>query len=217
MLHLYRRHLEKCGRRSRQANCSCPVWVQGVIEGTAVRKSLDLRNWEAAQKRVRDWEAGGELQSILVSDALDKFIADCQERNLRWETVRKYKLLEKEHAAWFGSRPVAAIGIAELAEYRSSWKLSPHTVHKKIERLRAFFRFCLERGWIRQNPAKLLKSCAIPRYTKSPTLPFTDEEIVRIFQAAERYLDIPKGRTKQVKAFISASAYGASHTGRGVP
>ena len=33
----------------------------------SIRKSLDLRNWEAAQKLVRDWEAGqGGDETIAV-------------------------------------------------------------------------------------------------------------------------------------------------------
>jgi hypothetical protein len=35
-----------------------PIWAQGTFHGKWMKKSLDLRNWEAAQKLVRDWESG---------------------------------------------------------------------------------------------------------------------------------------------------------------
>jgi hypothetical protein len=57
MLHLNRRHLEGCGKRKRQASCSCPVWVQGRLHGRMMRKSLGIRNGQSAQSIVRDWEA----------------------------------------------------------------------------------------------------------------------------------------------------------------
>jgi hypothetical protein len=59
MLTIFRRHFKSCkfsakGRRHR--HCNCPLTVEGESHGAFVRQSLDLRNWEAAQKLVRDWE-----------------------------------------------------------------------------------------------------------------------------------------------------------------
>jgi len=73
----------------------------------------------------------------------------------------------------FGLRPVDGVSVDDLSEYRASWGMAPHSAHKKIERMRAFFRFCVDRGWIAENPAALVK---VPRYLKAPTLPFTEEE-----------------------------------------
>jgi hypothetical protein len=35
--------------------------VQGSLGGEYLRRSLDLVSWEAAQDRVRGWEASGEV------------------------------------------------------------------------------------------------------------------------------------------------------------
>jgi hypothetical protein len=52
MLTIFRRHLSSCkhsskGRKYR--SCPCPISVEGTLRGERIRKSLDLRNWEAAR------------------------------------------------------------------------------------------------------------------------------------------------------------------------
>ena len=57
---------------------------------------------------------------------------------------------------------------------------------KKLERVRAVFRFALEREWIPQNPASKLKP---PIGSSKPANkhPFSDEEINRLFEACAKY------------------------------
>jgi hypothetical protein len=62
MLTLYRRHVTACehrhqGRKYRR--CRCPIWVDGFLNGVEMRESLELRDWEKAQQKIRDWEAEG--------------------------------------------------------------------------------------------------------------------------------------------------------------
>src|SRR6266436_7635021 len=152
MLHLYRRHLESCTRTKRNANCSCPVWVQGRLHGRMMRKSLGIRNWESAQKIVRDWESRVGTSMISAKEAFERYIADCEARHLRSETLRKYRLMQRELIAEFGGRPLDAVGIDELSRYREKWTLAPGTARTEIGLLRAFFHFCVDRGWIEKNP-----------------------------------------------------------------
>lgn len=69
-------------------------------------------------------------------------------------------------------------------------------------RVRAFFRFCADREWIEKNPAVILKQ-AVTSF--EPTMPFTDEEMEKIFKACDSY---PKkgiygvGAGARVKAFV---------------
>ena len=53
-----------------------------------------------------------------------------------------------------------------------------------MERLRNFFGFCLDAGWIGKNSAKAVR---LPKTTQSPTLPFEPEEFERILSACDRY------------------------------
>lgn len=172
-----------------------------------MRKSLGIRNWEAAQKIVRDWEARIDGDSLSVKEGFERFLADCMARNLGEASLGKYRLLKKEMIARFGVRPVDGVSIEDLAEYRESWKLSAISARKKIERLRTFFKFALERGWTEKNPAILLRH---PRSQQSPTLPVSDENIGKLVEATERYpaKGIYGDRTgKRIKAFLLVLRY----------
>jgi integrase/recombinase XerD len=206
MLTIYRRHLGKCTKHKRVASCSCPVWVQGILHGAKVRKSLGIRNWEDAQGLVREWESRS-LDSVPVSQAFDRYLADCVARGLRLETMRKYQLLGREVVERFGNRPVDAIGIDALSEYRETWKVGPITSRKKVERLRAFFKFCIERKWCQENPALALKH---PRSVQIPTLPVLEEDIGKLIEVCGRF---PTGGIygektgMRIKAFIMVLRY----------
>lgn len=163
-----------------------------------MKKSLDLRSWEAAQKVVRDWEASGNA-SVNVEDAFQRFIADCEARNLAVETIAKYGLLKREMVASFGKRPVDSVSVEDLSRYRESWKMAPLSARKKVERLRAFFKFCIERSWCGKNPALFVKT---PKVNLRPTLPFLDEEVEKIHKAIDAYPDRPPGRREQLRAFL---------------
>ena len=104
-----------------------------------------VRSWDAAQKLVRDWEAGGTPDSeILIKDACDAFIRDCEARNLSDGTTRKYKLWVGEMKTYFSGRNIGSLDIRDLREFRESWKLSPGSAVKKVGGIRTFFRFCRE-------------------------------------------------------------------------
>jgi integrase len=150
-----------------------------------MRKSLGIRNWEAAQKIVREWEGrthGGG--AVPIKHAFERFLADCEARHLRGETVYKYRLLGNELCARFGVRSAGAIDVSDLAEYRESWKLSVLTARNKIERIRRFFSFCMKRGWIEKNPAKDLE---LPKHSGVPTLPVEDADFEKLLAACVRF------------------------------
>jgi integrase/recombinase XerD len=188
--------------------CGCPIWVQGTLRGRWIKKSLDLRNWEAAQKLVRDWEIGdGGSEDISVRTACESFVKDCQARRLSTASLDKYKLLTEDLKGRFGKRAIRSLGLPELRQYRESWSMAPISARKKLERLRTFFRFCMESGWVRENPAKLIKA---PQTRSKPTLPFTDSEIEKVLWATEVYPN--KGIYKEesgrrVRAFIDLLRY----------
>ena len=150
---------------------------------------------------VREWEMRGAIEKpvVGVNEACDRFYSDAEARNLGAAQLGKYRLLTKEMRDWFRDRDVEGVGVDDLRAYRESWNLAPITASKKLERLRTFFRFCMESGWIGNNPARLLKA---PKVKPKPTMPFSDEEMEKIFWATEIYHDRPRGRRNQVRAFV---------------
>jgi site-specific recombinase XerD len=70
-----------------------------------------------------------------------------------------------------------------LRKFRASWKDNNLAALKKLERLRSFFRFARENGWVETNPAGEIKN---PKVSTRPTLPFSRDEMIRILEAAPR-------------------------------
>ena len=195
MLTLYRRHTGKCGRQDRYyRRCKCPVWVEGTTDaGQYIRRSLKLSNWERAEdeKRALEGVEDGPPPSkpqqskvITVRDAFAAFYKDCEARNLNDATLRKYRLLRDRlgdfaglHCPW-----LKELNIERLREFRFKWKDGPRAAGKKIDRLRTFFRFCVDNQWVERNPALSLKT---PLVKDKPTLPFSREEMAKIIDHAD--------------------------------
>ena len=68
---------------------------------------------------------------------------------------------------------------------------SANSARKRLEYVRAFFRFCQQSGWMTSDPFALVKS---PRAQDSPTLPFEAGEVEALLKSADTFN--PKGRFK---------------------
>ena len=205
MLQIYRRHRRPCRYTSRRfRNCKCPIWVQGSLGRAYVRRSLDLRSWEAATDLVRGWEAAGKIgeQRVhvpTIAEAVEKFLADAKARNLTESTLKKYRrLLEGELLSFchaHGATAFSRLTVEFLRDFRDSLDHSPITRLKKLEYLRAFLSFCQASDWIARNPARAIK---LPKVTRSQVKPFTPDEVERLLQACDSYV----GDRDRVRAMI---------------
>jgi len=205
MLTIFRRHLEKCkhkhkGRRFR--TCGCPLAVAGRLDGKIVRKSLDIRNWDAAQKIVREWESGNKNADIpTVQKAGERFIEDSESRGLSKDTIAKLKLLVADLEEL--DCRIDKVTTDDLAKVREKWDLAPSTATKKLERLRSFFKFCVERDWISKNPARGLKP---PKETAIEKKPYDQWELEKIAWAIPLFPRkgiYGEDNRERIKAFVS--------------
>ena len=114
-LAIYRRHSRDCQfygrarRDSRSQKCPCPIWVQGSLGGEYLRRSLDLVSWQAAQERIRGWEASGEIGVIQteipdIPAAVDRFFEDIRARGLSEATIGKQGVLLRSSSCHGASR-----------------------------------------------------------------------------------------------------------------
>ena len=194
MLRIYRRHLKACGKRSeRYRRCNCPIQVEGTLGGEFIRKSLDLTSWVAASNLLAGWNASGKIGVIRqeipsVPKAVERFFEDAQARGLRPQTIGKLKVvLEKQLVPFCERRGLTQfrqISTDEIRRFRESWSDSPISALKKLERLRSFFRFCVDNGWIEKNQCLGIKP---PKWDQRPTMPFTEDEVERILAAIEKF------------------------------
>jgi site-specific recombinase XerD len=187
--------------------CKCPIWVTGTKDGKPVREALKLRDWNRAQELVRKWDVDGsrpkpKLRST-IHDWQDVFLKDAEHgRHLSRETIRLYKLLFRQLTEWAESKGIQYVNeldLESLTEFRSTWKVGALAASKRLERLRSVLKFALQRKMTDENSALNLSS---PKVKPSPTLPFTDEEIKQILEAADSPEIDPR-----VKAFILTMRY----------
>jgi integrase/recombinase XerD len=218
MLTIYRRHSAKCAHRSQGRNyrrCTCPIWVDGFVGGQEIREALHLRNWEKAQEKVREWEAEGlrrpQPEPITIAQATRDFLSDAEARELRAPTLYKYRLLFRQMESFAqgeGLRLLRELNLGMLRKFRAGWPNHNLSALKKLECLRAFFRFAHESKWIDDNPARQI---ARPKITDRPTMPFTREEMIRILAACDRYEDnyrrIGQANARRLRAFVLVLRY----------
>src|SRR5579863_3850568 len=167
MLTTYRRHIKTCDHRTegrKYRRCRCPIWADGFIGREEIRKSLDTRDWEKAQGIIREWEAEGqeppEPEAVTVAEAWQEFLADAKARNLRKPTICKYELLSRQmerFAQDSGLRFLREFDLTTLRKFRASWPNENLGALKKLEYLRAFFRFAHDCKWTDDNPAGKLE------------------------------------------------------------
>jgi len=156
-----------------------------------MRESLKLRDWQKAQDAIREWEAEdrkpADQERKTVVDAWEEFLADIEARKLADGTVRKYKLLNRQMNDFCqrgGLTFLDELDLSKVSKFRAGWTDGPRSSAKKLERLRALFRFSQKRKWIPENPASELKA---PKVTLCPTLPLAQEEMMRTLAAIEKY------------------------------
>lgn len=225
MLTIYRRHRQDCQHRSagrKYRRCRCPIWVDGFLAGQEIRKSLSTADWQKAQDYLREWEATESqpketAEPITISEAGERLLADAKARKLNESTVYKYRLLFKQisdFAQKHGLRYLKELDLQTLDEFRTDWKDGPRSSLKKLERLRAFLRFCERRKWIDSNPALDLKA---PRIANRPTLPFTREEMLKILAALDKYAENAGiAGAQRLRAFVLLLRYSGMRIGDAV-
>src|SRR6266436_7649281 len=125
-LTLYRRHKRTCpnfakARREAQKKCNCKFWVDGVLGGREVRMSLGTRDSKKANQKVHEWESKEMViergAAVTLADAWTSMLADLEARKLSHQTVRKYKLLQRQMKAYGddrGLKMLAQLGLDVL-------------------------------------------------------------------------------------------------------
>jgi integrase/recombinase XerD len=231
MLTIYRRHQKDCEHQSdgrKYRRCRCPIWLDGTLGEGRMLKSLGTRDWTRALEISRQWELDGrealmndaEPGPITVAIATEEFVADAKARELNERTIYKYKLLFKHLSAFCdaeGVRNLRQLDVRLLRKFRTTWKDRNLAALKKLERLRAFYRFAVSSKWVESDLAKELKK---PLTEERQTLPYSHDEIFRILIAAETRIaecQAPaRDNARRLKALILLLRYSGLRIGDAV-
>jgi site-specific recombinase XerD len=153
---------------------------------------MRTRDWTKANREVQKWESIERVKEqgapVSLADAWESFLADLEARKLSSQTIRKYKLLERQIKAFgdaHGFAFLSQFNLDTLSRFRATWKDGTRTAGKKLERVRAFFRFCFDRQWVESNPASKIK---LPKVSVCPTMPLSHEEMVKLLTACDNLI-----------------------------
>jgi integrase/recombinase XerC len=220
------------GDESRRSwrKCLCPIYASGTIGGKFKRKNTERVEWSHAKGVVAEWEkapswdgapplerpAPPERQPsrITIDRALTTFFHEFQQTAAP-ATQKKYRLMLgnfRKFSEQHGYVMIDQWGPADVREFRSSWRVSAQTAARRMSVLKVVFEYCLSNEWIDRNPARIVKN---PRgrdaadRRNEQKLPFTDEEIRRMYDACPKYGTEPryKWTGEDVADFISISIY----------
>jgi integrase len=100
----------------------------------------------------------------------------------------------------------------DVREFRTSWAINPQTGARRMSMLKPFFEYCVGNEWITRNPARMVKN---PRGRDAgekraeQKLPFTDDDLKRMYDACPNYGATPKHKWTgdDLADFISLSIY----------
>ena len=184
--------------------CTCPIWVDGGVDGERVRKTMNTRDWARAMRnlgRIEDPTFGlrpcirpgcGELveagrcrrhthsvsRAIIAYHETHRDAADGTKRNRR----RALRFFE-EFIHSLGLQSVDEIELENLTAFRNLRGISARTWTKELEIIRHFFRFCLGNEWITRNWAEKVP---MPKNLKpAEREPYEPAEVAKIIAACD--------------------------------
>jgi integrase len=228
-------------RRKGWRRCDCVIFASGTLNGKFKRKSTELTDWAKATELASTWKSWeGELpqplpepvqpaepEKVTIEKAIAEFLKD-HEGESADSTVRMYRYFLNDFAAFSAMKGYILIeqwGPEDVREFRKSWtvtketgteSVAPGTKTKNMANLKAFFEFCLVNEWINRNPARLLKKSRNRKDTEKESeekIPFSDEEVTRMFEACEtkygknKYATRYRTTGRDLADFISISVY----------
>jgi integrase len=186
--------------------CECPIFVSGSLRKTFRRQSTGKWQWDDAKAIVEQFEKAGDWNGpsvaatvpaepslpprVTIERAIGAFTAEFKEHAAP-STQKKYRILLAKLKTFSDTRGYVVLEQwtpLDVREMRSSWQVAPQTAAKNMSTVKAFFEFCLANDWIARNPARLVKNRRTRESADRRTeqkLPFSDEELKRMYEACE--------------------------------
>jgi len=206
---VYARHNASCPKNGEPywKRCRCMKYLYLYKDGGSRQVSAKTRSWEKAEERaqeIRDsWNPVRQLEralqaklqqsepkQITLVDAVSTFLKEGERLNREESTLAKYRLtLEDRLLSWCTTQNPPIVSLSQLnveiiRTWIHSWRGAPTTRHNQHQRVITFFFFCLEQGWIKENPAKRIKKVAPEQ---EETLPFKRQQYDALIEATYFY------------------------------
>ena len=125
-----------------------------------------------------------EEARMTLERACGDFLRNLRARKLAASTIRDYESILRQlqrFADERGDTDLEQIDQELLRDWRATWICVASTHQLRITKLKAFFRFAVEAGWIPKSPAAQLRA---PQERSQPTMPLSRLEMRLMLEAA---------------------------------
>jgi site-specific recombinase XerD len=127
-------------------------------------------------------------ERFTIEQATGAYLANRAGRAISPATARKYRTLVKQLRAFADSKGyimLDQLGVTDMDAFYLSWNDGVRSKGKKLERLKGFFKFCVKRKMIAENPAEDLQP-PVDAGSAANKTPFTDVEMQRMYAACRK-------------------------------
>ena len=196
------------GRRGWK-KCACLIHVSGTLGGKFNRRQTGKSDWEEAKALAAAWETADSWDGrgeptpapvtapvpgrITIADAVRVFLSHREGARIAHATLRKYKTFTKQLTAFADTRGYAMLDqliSGDIDVFYGGWNLGARAKGKRLGTLRAYFRFCMNRKWLQENPVSADIKPPIGANRVANKAPYTDDELQRIIDACDRLGEI---------------------------
>lgn len=192
-------------RRKGWRRCECAIHVSGTLAGRFSRRSTGRADWDGARECVDALETSGAWSQIstapvssaplpatasriTVADALTRFLAN-RHAMVAESTYWKYRTFATQLQAFADSRGYVLLDqfrAEDIDAFYTESTLGPRSKAKMLDRLRSFFKFCVNRDWLPKSPVSSdLKPPAGSNRAVNKA-PFTDAQLADIIAACDQ-------------------------------
>jgi hypothetical protein len=190
-------------RRRGWKKCACLIHASGTLAGEFNRRQAAKSIWDEAKAVAAVWgEVGswdGKLKPapgaptpvsgrMTIDEGAKVFLALREGDKIAPATLRKYKTFTKQLLAFAASRGYVMLDqltSADMDRFYSGLKLGVRAKAKRLGTLRSFFRFCMNRKWLKENPVSSDLKPPPGASRVANKIPFTDSELERIIAACD--------------------------------
>jgi len=193
---LYKRHTGKCPYKADKTSgrCDCSIWLGWNVDGKQTRESAKTSSWEEAEQKAQSIKAKltghADPVATTVKDAIEQFIGSKQGEHLSQNTLYKHTLTLKRLQEFCDARDllhVRDVTLSHLTGWRAKWTLvSPLAQRNEQERVKSFFKYCYNAGFIRANPCAQLSSINVNVDESTRVHVFEPAEYEKILAAVAR-------------------------------
>ncbi|MGH9378565.1 MAG: tyrosine-type recombinase/integrase [Terriglobia bacterium] len=225
---IFVRHSADCPHAGDEFYKRCACWkhLRWSYGGHQYRKATKQQTWAGAERAKREVELayekdGKPVQSagpVSMEQAIATFARDKAGQGLSASVLKKYRRELGRFQRFCEARgryALADVALPDLTDFRSGWEQeypSSRTRQKVQERLRGFFRYALNAGFIRHNPAAALSAVKVD---VAPTLPLDAKQYRAVLGAVPR-LFVDSVKAARVHALIRCMRYTALAIGDAV-